>query len=45
VLGDEVLLGAIPMEDMDLVVNPRDRSVDVNPESPNIASGICKRAA
>jgi clan AA aspartic protease len=45
VLGDEVLLGAIPMEDMDLVVNPRDRSVDVNPDSPNIATGICKRAA
>ena len=45
VLGDEVLLGAIPMEDMDLVVNPCDGSVDVNPESPNIASGICKRAA
>jgi hypothetical protein len=45
VIGDEVLLGAIPMEEMDLVVNPRDRSVDVNPESPNIATGICKRAA
>ena len=45
VLGDEVLLGAIPMEEMDLVVNPRDRTVDVNPESPNIATGICKHAA
>jgi clan AA aspartic protease len=45
VLGDEVLLGAIPMEEMDLVVNPRDRSVDVNPASPNIATGICKLAA
>jgi clan AA aspartic protease len=45
VLGDQVLLGAIPMEDMDLVVNPRDRTVDVNPESPNIATGICTRAA
>ena len=45
VLGDEVLLGAIAMEEMDLVVNPRDRTVDVNPESPNIATGICKRAA
>jgi len=45
VLGDQVLLGAIPLEDMDLVVNPRDRSVDVNPDSPNIAQGICKRAA
>ena len=45
VLGDEVLLGAIPMEEMDLVVNPRDRTVDVNPDSPNLATGICKRAA
>jgi clan AA aspartic protease len=45
VLGDEVLLGAIPMEEMDLVVNPRDRTVDVNPASPNIASGIVKRVA
>jgi hypothetical protein len=45
VLGDEVLLGAIPMEDLDLVVNPRDRTVDVNPASPTIASGIVKRAA
>jgi clan AA aspartic protease len=45
VLGDEVLLGAIPMEDMDLVVNPCDRTVDVNPASPNIASGIAKRVA
>jgi clan AA aspartic protease len=45
VLGDEVLLGAIPMEEMDLVVNPRDRTVDVNPDSPNIASRICKHAA
>jgi hypothetical protein len=44
VLGDEVLLGAIPMEEMDLVVNPRDRTVDVNPESPNIATGIVKAA-
>lgn len=25
--------------------NPRDRSVDVNPQSPNIASGLCKRVA
>ncbi len=39
VMGDEVLLGAIPMEDMDLVVIPRTRQVDVNPESPDIAGG------
>jgi hypothetical protein len=36
VLGNEVLLGAIPMEDMDLVLRPQLQSVDVNPESPNI---------
>jgi clan AA aspartic protease len=36
VLGDEVLLGAIPMEDMDLLVNPSRREVTVDPASPNI---------
>jgi clan AA aspartic protease len=36
VLGNEVLLGAIPMEDMDLVLRPQLQSVEVNPESPNI---------
>src|SRR4051794_14779619 len=35
VLGQEVLFGAIPMKDMDLVVIPRTRTFDVNPESPN----------
>src|SRR5262245_8798523 len=42
VLGNEVLLGAIPMEDMDLVIIPRTRTVDVNPNSPNIATSIVK---
>ncbi len=42
VLGDQVLLGAIPMEDMDLVVIPRTRTVDINPQSPNFASAIVK---
>jgi clan AA aspartic protease len=42
VLGDEVLLGAIPMEDMDLIVIPRTRTVDVNPVSPNVATSIVK---
>ncbi len=36
-MGDQVLLGAIPMEDMDPVVLPKDRKTDVNPASPNIA--------
>ena len=42
VMGDQVLLGAIPMEDMDLVVIPRTRTLDVNPGSPGIASTIAK---
>ncbi|MCX7016930.1 MAG: clan AA aspartic protease, partial [Candidatus Sumerlaeota bacterium] len=40
VLGDRVLLGALPMEDMDLVISPTKQQVTVNPESPNMASGI-----
>ena len=42
VMGDQVLVGAIPMEDMDLIVIPRTRKLDVNPASPNIASTIAK---
>lgn len=42
VLGDEVLLGAVPMEDMDLVVSPSIRTVTVNPASPNIPSSTVK---
>ena len=37
VMGEQPLLGAIPMEDMDLVVVPRTRQVIVNPESPDRA--------
>ncbi len=42
VMGDQVLLGAIPMEDMDLVIIPKTRTVDINPFSPNIATSIAK---
>ena len=40
VLGDRVLFGAVPMEDMDLVISPTKQQVTVNPESPNIPSAI-----
>ena len=36
VLGDEVLLGVVPMEDMDLVVDPARRKLTVDPASPNL---------
>jgi len=42
VMGDQALLGAIPMEDMDLVLIPKTRRVDVNPASPNIPTTIAK---
>jgi hypothetical protein len=40
VLGNQVLLGAIPMEDTDLVVNPQTQQVIPNPENPNIAGSL-----
>lgn len=42
VLGDEVLLGAIPMEDMDLVVRPATRDAAPNPLNPNIPASLAK---
>jgi len=42
VLGDEVLLGAVPMEDMDLVISPSHRKVIVNPQSPNFPHALVK---
>lgn len=40
VLGEKPLLGAIPMEDMDLVVHPKLFKLTVNPARPNIAGGL-----
>jgi len=42
VMGDQVLLGAIPMEDMDLAVIPNTRAIEINPQSPDIATSIVK---
>ena len=44
VLGEGVLLGSIPLDDMDLVVNSRLEKVTVNPASPDIPSTIVKAA-
>lgn len=35
VIGNETLLGAVPMEDMDLVIHPARQTLSVNPLSPN----------
>lgn len=42
VLGDSILLGAIPIEDMDLIIHPLSQTLSVNPESPNIPSVLVK---
>jgi clan AA aspartic protease len=42
VIGESVLLGAVPMEDMDLVVSPSRQTITVNPQSPNLPSAIVK---
>lgn len=34
--NSEVLLGAIPMEGMDVVVNPLKQTIEVNPEHPYV---------
>jgi clan AA aspartic protease len=36
VMGEVTLLGAIPIEDMDLVVQPSQLKLTVNPENPNL---------
>jgi clan AA aspartic protease len=40
VLGDEVLVGAIALQDLDLVVVPALETVTVHPDSPHIARGF-----
>jgi clan AA aspartic protease len=42
VIGESVLMGAVPMEDMDLVVSSSGQTVTVNPNSPNIPSAVVK---
>ncbi len=45
VVGSEVLLGAIVLEDLDLVVHPRSGSLTVNPQSPNIPRAYARGSA
>ena len=40
VLGNMVLLGAIPIEDMDLVIHPAQLKITVNPDNPNFAGAL-----
>ena len=40
VMGDTPLLGAIPMEDMDLLIHPKLQKLTVYPDRPNVAGGL-----
>lgn len=40
VMGDEVLLGAVPMEDLDVLISPLMRKLVVNPESPDAPAPV-----
>lgn len=40
VLGDEPLLCAVPMEELDVILHPATRKLVVNPEHPNVPQYI-----
>jgi clan AA aspartic protease len=40
VIGNQCLLGAIPMEDMDIMVHPSRQCVIANPQHPNIPASV-----
>jgi len=42
VLGDEPLIGCIPMEAMDVIVEPKTQRMVVNPKHPNFAVSLVK---
>lgn len=42
VMGDEPLFGAVPMEMMDLVLNPATQTLTVNPDSPFVPVALAK---
>lgn len=42
VIGRSVLMGAVPMEDMDLVISPSGQTITVNPKNPDMPSAVVK---
>jgi len=42
VVGDEVLVGAIALRDLDLIVVPALETISVHPASPHIARGVAR---
>jgi clan AA aspartic protease len=42
VMGDEPLMGVIPLEAMDLIINPQQQTLIVNPRHPNYPVALAK---
>ena len=42
VLGDEPMIGCLPMEAMDVIVEPKSQQMVVNPKHPNFAVAVVK---
>ena len=42
VMGDEALMGVLPLEAMDLVIHPKTQTLSVNPEHPNFPVALAK---
>jgi clan AA aspartic protease len=42
VLGNEPMMGVIPLEAMDLVIDPRSQTLIVNPQHPNYPVALAK---
>ncbi|GGY96262.1 clan AA aspartic protease [Novosphingobium colocasiae] len=40
VMGNQVLLGAIPMESMDVLIDPRGQQLIPNPDHPNVPGAL-----
>lgn len=40
VMGEQVLLGAVPMESMDVLIDPRSQQLIPNPQNPNIPGAM-----
>lgn len=40
VLGEQALLGAMPMEDLDVLIDPARQTLTPNPKNPNIAASV-----
>ncbi len=39
-MGEKPLLGVVPMEDMDIIIDPREHKVIANPDRPLMAGGL-----